>query len=147
MQPCPNPFLFINNTADGKSSWAECTEGLNLLHLSWLGINYARSANHTHPTEKQDSRRDTRVPTGQEFLELRCPLGRHPVPLERARPLRTAHLRNRGAGKFAGAAAGCRRPASPGTSCPPSPPRAGHSWPRVPVSPQPPASASVRILP
>lgn len=49
------------------------------LHLSWLGISYARSANRTHRTEKQDSKRDARVPTGQEFLELRCPLGRHPV--------------------------------------------------------------------
>lgn len=150
MQPCPNPFLLINNTADGKSSWAECTEGLNLRTApSLLARNKLCPLRKSHtPDRKARLQAGRPCPHQAGISGAQVPTrASSSVPPERARPLRTAHLRNRGDRKFAGAAAGCRRPAGPGTSCPPSPPRARHSWPRGPASPQPSAAASLRILP
>lgn len=72
-------------------------------------------------------------PPGRDFRSS----GRRPVP---PRGRGRAHLRNLGAGKFTGAAAGSRRPAGPGSACPASPTRAGSSRPRAsrPHSPRPP---------
>lgn len=97
IQPCQNPSLLISNAA-------ECTECLILRTAPSLLARDKLSPLHKPHTPGRKARLQAGRPCPHRagISGAQVPTRALAGAPERARPLRTAHLRNRGARKFAG---------------------------------------------